>query len=47
LEPHPLPLRGWKSLIGVACVKGMESLWTIFFSIISLLVPYEIFSSIG
>jgi hypothetical protein len=29
--------------IGVVCVKGIRSLWNIFFSIVRLRVPYEMF----
>jgi len=32
-------------MIGVACAKGMGSLWTIFFSIVRLSVPYGMLSS--
>jgi len=34
-------------LIGVVCVKGMGSLWIIFFFIVRLLVPFGMFSSVG
>ena len=33
--------------IGVACAKGMRSLWTIFFSIVRLSVPYGMLSSVA
>lgn len=29
-------------LIGVVCAREMQSLWTIFFSIVRLLVPYRV-----
>jgi hypothetical protein len=33
-------------VIGVVYVKGMKSLWTIFFFVIRLLMPFGIFSSV-
>jgi hypothetical protein len=33
-------------LIGVLCVKEIESQWIIFFFIVRLLVPFGLFSSI-
>jgi hypothetical protein len=34
-------------LIGNACARGMRSPWTIFFSVVRLLAPYEMLSSVA